>query len=217
MPTSLTEQQHVIGYVVFVENNVKASFEGLERELIIGDSLYPDDTLITGEDSYIQIEFTNGLTMDVGSNTTMTLDADVVGYATDVVDNTSTVEDVQAAILAGADPLELEATASGGEPQSNEGSTVVLLDRSDDQTTPESGLDTTGLAQDVPELPLPADILVEETILVDAEGSTEVEDDCQDVIEDFFDLLGTDEPITMDDISAYINCLISEYNDNMIV
>lgn len=137
----------LIGRVSAVEGNAWARFrpEGRTRALQVGDPVYTGETMVTGKHGVLAVTFLDGSHFDMGSNTVMTLDKEIFDPAL-LVDRlpTDDIAAMQAALLAGVDPAELEAAAAGVGAE-NEGSSFVVLERSAQRTVPEAGFDTTGI------------------------------------------------------------------------
>ncbi|TVO68604.1 retention module-containing protein, partial [Sedimenticola selenatireducens] len=141
-----------IGYVKLMSGLVKAvDINGVERNLQIGDTVFADETIVTGPQAAIVIELRDGSNLSMGGESQALLDDEVYdpSVAENVEDNASTIDAIQQAILAGADPTNiLDATAAGagdsGAGDGNQGQ--VAVERTGAETTPESGFETTGLA-----------------------------------------------------------------------
>ncbi|MGD9000553.1 MAG: retention module-containing protein, partial [Granulosicoccaceae bacterium] len=161
--------------------------DGVERALQIGDPVYTNEVIITGELSTVVVDFVDGTRLDLGRESQAVLDSDVFDPATlaDVTDVAATAEAMQQAILAGKDPSEIfEAPAAGEEAVTDEGGTeAVTIDLTGQQVTPESGFETTGLAFQFPEpreeipgveeeVPLPVISINDVTVNEPVEGTT---------------------------------------------
>ncbi len=150
-----------IGNVVALSGTARATNPGtgVTRDLQLGDEVFAEEVLTTARGSALAIQFLNGSRFDMGGNSEMALDAEVVDQAllagetvsVEALEGddaqgsgvTSDIDAIQQALLAGADPTELEATAAGaGGGGEDDGSSFVLLSRSNQRTTPESGFDT---------------------------------------------------------------------------
>ncbi|MCW8891503.1 MAG: retention module-containing protein, partial [Sedimenticola sp.] len=140
-----------IGYVKLMNGLVKAvDLNGIERVLQIGDTVYADETIVTAPRAAVVIELRDGSNLSMGGESQALLNDEVYdpSVAENAADRASTIDAVQQAILAGADPTDLlEATAAGaGDATTGDGNQgQVAVERTGDETTPESGFETTGL------------------------------------------------------------------------
>ena len=150
-----------IGFVKAIVGEVTAtSANGSMRTLKIGDRVYADEVIATGLDGVIQIEFTDGSTMDMGRSSQAMLNSDMFDPSLAGADPEAEVvpDDVaaiQQALLEGEDPTEIgEATAAGaGVEGGNEGHEPVFVDYLNPAVTPVAGFDTIGVSNiyDLPE------------------------------------------------------------------
>ena len=90
--------------------------EGIRRVLVEGDKLFAGDQIDTGLSGAVSLELADGRTLDLGRDTQWS--ADSPDSSADLVAATAqaapSVEELQQAIAAGADPTkDLEATAAG--------------------------------------------------------------------------------------------------------
>ncbi|WP_442111284.1 retention module-containing protein [Pseudomonas sp. NUPR-001] len=161
----------IVGQVIAV------SPEGVRRVLIEGDRLFVGEQVLTGLAGAVSLELADGRTLDLGRDTQWS--ADAPDSSTDLAAATAqaapSVEELQQAIAAGADPTtELEATAAGPSASGSGGAaggghSFVMLDATagsvdptigfptgpigfatDDQREELGGLDTNGNNQLVP-------------------------------------------------------------------
>ena len=141
-----TATQTVVGTVTSLTGTVKAiGIDGLERVLQAGDQVHTDEIIVTGVSASVDIKFNNGSNVDLGSDSRVALDSDVVG-STSAGDAATSVEAVQQAIVAGQDPtanLEAPGAGLGGE---QGGHDFVRVDLIDQRVNPESGFETEGLS-----------------------------------------------------------------------
>ncbi len=143
---------------------------GESRPLQVGDLVFADEIIVTADGSAIAIEFRDGSRLDLGRNSEMALDAEVFNPAVIatlnlpgserqadsealldalISESAYDVNAIQQALLAGEDPSQLEATAAGpgtGGGGEDEGSSFIVLERSGQQTTPDSGFGTDPVA-----------------------------------------------------------------------
>jgi len=100
----------IVGQVIAV------SPEGIRRVLIEGDRLMAGEQVLTGAGGAITLELSDGRTLDLGRDTQWSADApdSSIDLAQATAQAAPSVEELQQAIAAGADPTtELEATAAG--------------------------------------------------------------------------------------------------------
>ncbi|TWC39181.1 putative secreted protein (type I secretion substrate) [Pseudomonas sp. SJZ085] len=145
----------VIAVVKSIVGQVFAvSPEGIRRVLIEGDRLFTGDQLDTGPAGAVTLELADGRTLDLGRDTQWS--ANAPDSSTDLAQATAqaapSVEELQQAIAAGADPTTaLEATAAGAGEASAGGSaggghSVVVLDATAGSVDPTVGFPTEGLS-----------------------------------------------------------------------
>ncbi|WP_042120994.1 retention module-containing protein, partial [Pseudomonas japonica] len=138
--------KRVVGQVVAV------SPEGIQRVLIEGDRLFTGDQVLTGLAGAVTLELADGRTIDLGRESQWS--ADTPTSTTDLEEATAqaapSVEELQQAIAAGADPTkDLEATAAGPQSEGSGapggGHSVVMLDATAAVVAPTIGYETEGL------------------------------------------------------------------------
>ncbi len=142
-----------IGYVRLVKGHATAtSTDGTVRVLSVGDMVFPDEIIQTGPDGGVVIEFRDGAALALGGDSEALIDREVydIDTAKEIQDQTAIIDDIQQALLAGADPTEiLEAPAAGGEgggdATSDSAGDPVAIERTGERVTPESGFETRGL------------------------------------------------------------------------
>ncbi|MES9957692.1 MAG: retention module-containing protein, partial [Sedimenticola sp.] len=139
-----------IGYVRLVKGHVTATAQdGTVRVLTVGDMVYPDEVIQTGPDGGVVIEFRDGAALALTGDSEALLDREVydVTTAKEIEEQTAAIEDIQQAILAGADPTQiLEAPAAGpegGELLGDGAEEPVAIARTGQRITPQSGFETT--------------------------------------------------------------------------
>ena len=151
----------IVGHVVAV------NADGVERVLAVGDVVYADEVIRTADAAAVTIEFNGGGWFDLGGNAQAVLDADLTAQAKQAkqasVADEPVVEDLQAAIEAGADPTAvLPPTAAGpaGGGAGEGGHSFIALDHDFVAVNPEAGIPTNAeplLFENVIDVILPAD------------------------------------------------------------
>ncbi|MFW5426237.1 MAG: retention module-containing protein, partial [Methylophagaceae bacterium] len=142
-----------IGIVkALIGSAVITATDGSQRNLLVGDRVYADEIITTGDASAIEIEFADGSLMDLGRNSQALLD-------NEVFDPQQAVEPIldvdiaalQDALVDGDDPTqEGPAPAAGLESESgNEGVSTVVVDYLDPVAEVTSGFETTGVARSI--------------------------------------------------------------------
>ncbi|MBV7546897.1 retention module-containing protein, partial [Pseudomonas sp. PDM26] len=131
--------------------------EGVRRVLVEGDKLFAGDRIDTGLSGAVSLELADGRTLDLGRDTQWSADAPDSG--TDLAAATAqaapSVEELQQAIVAGADPTkDLEATAAGPTAAGSGGvagggHSFVMLDATAGRVDPTIGFPTDGPAATV--------------------------------------------------------------------
>jgi len=143
-----TENQ-VVGKVFILYGTVKAvSPDGTEHALAPNSPIYADDHIITGVTATSPSSLMASVTqLDLGRMTEIVIDQDVyAGVAPEVVSEAAAqAEQVQESLLAGDQPIDLEATAAGGATGAGGGHPVVNFALTGEEVTPGSGADTTGI------------------------------------------------------------------------
>ncbi|WP_322617751.1 retention module-containing protein [Pseudomonas sp. BIC9C] len=127
--------------------------EGIRRVLVEGDKLFAGDQIDTGLSGAVSLELADGRTLDLGRDTQWSADAPDSG--TDLAAATAqaapSVEELQQAIAAGADPTkDLEATAAGPTAAGSGGAaggshSFVVLDATAGRVDPTIGFPTAGI------------------------------------------------------------------------
>ena len=147
----------VKGKVAVLHGTVKAiSPDGVARVLTVNSLIYADDKIITGGDGSISIVFGSvpPTQLDLGRMSEVQITEDVYGgHATPaaVADATAEQEAIQAALLQGEQPIQLDATAAGGELSSGGGHPIWVVNPDWHGVTPESGAETRGIQWTGPE------------------------------------------------------------------
>ncbi|MEH6502454.1 MAG: retention module-containing protein, partial [Cycloclasticus sp.] len=148
-----------VGTVKSVTGIVKAIAEdGSERILSVGDSVAENEKIITGN-GVIVIAFSDGTVMDLGSNSSVVLNDDVLNQedGQQTAQSQSAAEDEVAALQQALandpnfDPANLPATAAGAPAAGtagNNGHTVVSVDYLNPEAPVEAGFDTIGIANE---------------------------------------------------------------------
>ena len=134
----------VIGQVVAV------NADGVERVLVVGDVVYADEVIRTADAGAVTIQFNDGGWFDLGGNAQAVLDSDVYSQEApdaQAAEAVASVEDIQAAILAGGDPTQLlpptaAGAAAAGGAGGEGGHSFVALDHDFNFVNPEAGIPT---------------------------------------------------------------------------
>jgi len=147
-----------VGTVQSVTGLVRAIAEdGTERILSVGDRVAENEKIITG-DGVIVIAFTDGTVLDLGSNSSIVLNDDVLNQGGEQAAQSRSEAENEVAALQEAiannpnfDPNALPATAAGpaaGGTDGNNGHTVVSVDYLNPKAPVEAGFDTVGISQE---------------------------------------------------------------------
>ena len=115
-PESLNQP---IGVVTSLTGRAFAvSVGGVERALVVGDQVYPNEMLRTAGASTLVVDFGDGRRIDLGRTSEALLDEEVYGRDVDALREQAVAESaaIQAAIAAGGDPVDIaEPPAAGNE------------------------------------------------------------------------------------------------------
>ncbi|OQW80223.1 MAG: hypothetical protein BVN35_00120, partial [Proteobacteria bacterium ST_bin11] len=164
-----------IGIVKIATGTVTAiAADGSKRILQVGDRVYSTDLLTTAVGSTVLIQFANGSFVDMGGNDSMLLSAafQEQGESVQAGQNPQatglSAEEIQAALLAGADPTVIaEATAAGAAAGAggaagagNEGHVPVIVEYLNPVAPVTNGFDTTG-----PDVAFP--LILQEVLILD--------------------------------------------------
>jgi len=127
---------------------IATAVDGSQRNLLVGDSVYADEIITTGDTSAIEIEFADGSLMDLGRNSQAFLDTDIFDPQQVITpDSDVEITALQDALLDGEDPTQQgEATAAGAESEGNEGSTTVVVEHENLTVEVTSGFETSAAA-----------------------------------------------------------------------
>lgn len=153
------------GIVISLVGLVKAiATDGTERVLSIGDRVFADEQVVSGDAGTIAIEFADGLIMDLGRNAQSILDEGILNLDFDIKPkDVATEEDVQATQAAllqnkNFDPtVDLEAPAAGGLASvegagEDDGYNIIQVEYAEPRMTPISGFETNGIRVDFTEI-----------------------------------------------------------------
>ncbi|GEM_PF-821924 len=124
---------------------------GSSRKLLTGDRVFSDELIKTAAFAVVEIEFADGSTMDLGSNSLTSLGemAALASNKSNEQDPINGVETLQQAIAEGADPTAIaEAPAAGIQSSEDEGHTLVSIDYLAPEMTPDSGFETKGIERE---------------------------------------------------------------------
>jgi T1SS-143 domain-containing protein len=146
-----------IGIVKTLTGEVTATAaDGSIRTLQVGDRVYANELISTGQAGALEIEFSDGSIMDLGRNSQAMLDSAVFDPSSAVADASEEdvpddVAAIQQALLEGEDPTEVgEATAAGAGVQGgNEGHDAVFVNYLNPEVTPDAGFETIGVNSEV--------------------------------------------------------------------
>ena len=150
-PEIIPDMWHqVTGKVAILHGTVKAvSPDGTVRMLKINSPVFADDHIITGDDGSVSIVFdtSHHTQLDLGRMSNVVIDEDVYGVASPDVSAEASAEQeaIQKALLAGDQPLVLDATAAGAEANAGGGHPVFVVTPDWVHVTPESGAETRGI------------------------------------------------------------------------
>ena len=145
----------VVGKVVILYGSVKAvSPDGAERLLVPNSPIFANDHIVTESDGNVSIMFdgTPPTQMDLGRMSNVVIDEDVyAGMAPSVVsDVAAEAEQIQKALMAGDQPIDLAAPAAGGDTGAGGAHPLFVLNATGAEVTPTSGAETTGVTFGVP-------------------------------------------------------------------
>lgn len=140
--------------------------DGVARAACVGEKVHAREILETAANAVVQIQLADGRLLDMGRNSTLALDENLLGPARTgaAASPADDVAAVQAAIAAGADPSQVAAaTAAGGTPGAggdNEGhDSVIVMGQANSTGQVNSGVDTLPISQNNSEIitfnPLP--------------------------------------------------------------
>ena len=146
-----------IGIVKTLTGEVTATAaDGSIRTLQVGDMVYANELISTGQAGAVEIEFADGSIMDLGRSSQAMLDSAVFDPSSAVADASEEdvpddVAAIQQALLEGEDPTEAgEATAAGaGVEGGNEGHEAVFVNYLNPEVTPDAGFETIGVNSEV--------------------------------------------------------------------
>ncbi|MEW5007914.1 MAG: retention module-containing protein [Cycloclasticus sp.] len=136
------------GIIQSVSGVVKAvALDGTERILNVGDVVELNEQVITGASGAVVIALSDGTTMKIGHDETVTLNAD-----TSPTEAQSDVSEIQAALQTDPnfDPSDLPATAAGNPAAGgagNSGSSFVEVEHLEPEAEVTSGFETKGIEQ----------------------------------------------------------------------
>ncbi|MEW5011894.1 MAG: retention module-containing protein, partial [Cycloclasticus sp.] len=136
------------GIIQSVSGVVKAvALDGTERILNVGDVVELNEQVITGASGAVVIALSDGTTMKIGHDETVTLNAD-----TSPTEAQSDVAEIQAALQTDPnfDPSDLPATAAGNPAAGgagNSGSSFVEVEHLEPEAEVTSGFETKGIEQ----------------------------------------------------------------------
>ncbi len=189
----MAKAEHVVkGKVAILSGTVKAvSPEGVVRVLTVNSLIYADDKIITGPDGSVSIVFDSAppTQLDLGRMSEVQITEDVYGGGhvspAAAADAAAEQEAIQTALLQGDQPIQLDATAAGGELSSGGGHPVFVVTPNWQAVTPESGAETKGITwggieetrfdPDLTEPPVIVNVSIDDvTVAEPAENTTSV-------------------------------------------
>ncbi len=137
-----------IGIVkVIIGTATATDIDGARRNLSLGDKVYANEVITTGNASAIEIEFSDGTLMDLGRNTQALLDSEAFDPQQPTIESASEVDvlALQDALIDGEDPTQQrDATAAGPENEGNDGGiSTVIVEHISPITEITSGFETT--------------------------------------------------------------------------
>ena len=137
-----------IGIVkVIIGTATATDIDGARRNLSLGDEVYANEVITTGNASAIEIEFSDGTLMDLGRNTQALLDSEAFDPQQPTIESASEVDvlALQDALIDGEDPTQQrDATAAGPENEGNDGGiSTVIVEHISPITEITSGFETT--------------------------------------------------------------------------
>jgi len=140
----------VVGKVVILYGTVKAiAPDGTVRLLMPNSPIFANDRIVTESDGNVSIMFdgTPPSQMDLGRMSSVMIDEDVyAGVAPSVAsDAAAEAEQIQQALMAGDQPIDIEATAAGGGTGAGGGHPLFVVNVTGGEVTPTSGAETTGV------------------------------------------------------------------------
>ncbi len=141
-----------VGTIKVVTGDVKIiGVDGVARQAQVGDRVFAKETIQTAANSIVQVQLENGRMLDLGRDSKIALDNDVIGPQGPTATQAPATGDIaalQAQIAAGADPSKVaEATAAGGAPGAGGGGdggggSPVVIDQADSRGPVTSGFNT---------------------------------------------------------------------------
>ena len=151
-----------VGTIKVVIGDVKViGVDGVARQVHVGDKVFAKETIQTAANAVVQVQLENGRTLDLGRDSKIALDDDVLNVgqtATTAPPATGDIAALQAQIAAGADPSKVaEATAAGGAPGAGGaadggGGTAVVIDQANSIGPVTSGFNTAPAGITFPEI-----------------------------------------------------------------
>ncbi|HTD89408.1 MAG TPA: retention module-containing protein, partial [Burkholderiales bacterium] len=91
--------------------------DGIARVVGVGDKVYAKEVIQTAANAVVQVQLTDGRMLDLGRDSQIALDDDVLGATRAAANTADSVAELQAKIAAGADPSTIgDPAAAGGTP-----------------------------------------------------------------------------------------------------
>ena len=151
-----------VGTIKVVIGDVKIiGVDGVARQAQVGDKVFAKESIQTAANAVVQVQLENGRMLDLGRDSKIALDDDVLNVGqtpTTAPAPTQDVASIQAQIAAGADPSKVaDATAAGGAPGAGAGAdgsggSGVVIDQANSTGVVTSGFGTEPAAIAFPEL-----------------------------------------------------------------
>jgi hypothetical protein len=140
----------VVGKVVILYGTVKAiSADGTVRLLMPNSPIFANDRIVTESDGNVSIMFDGSppTQMDLGRMSNVAIDEDVyAGVSPSVTsDAAAEFEQIEKALMAGDQPIHLEAPAAGGAASDGGGHPLFVVNVTGAEVTPTSGAETIGV------------------------------------------------------------------------
>ena len=141
-----TKTGAVSARVAIADGTVTAiGIDGAERVLLTGDAVYPGDLIRTGTNGRVVVETDQVSTLELGPDSQILFEPEQPATDDGASGEDFSVQAIQQAILAGADPTEVAPPPGAGGAPDGGGHSAVRVARTAGRATPDSGFETTGL------------------------------------------------------------------------
>ena len=112
-----TDSGKAVGIVKVVIGDVRITgVDGVERVAQVGDRVLGNEVITTGANAVIQVELEGGTMLDLGRDSRIALDAELLSEGGGAPAAAQDLAALQAAIAAGADPSQVAAATAAGAP-----------------------------------------------------------------------------------------------------